>query len=194
MSDCWIVGGGSSLAEFDWATLSGRDVVSINGSWRRVPPSARSHLCYTSDAAWLSTHGQMACIAGVRVIHGTYHRWQFEPPIMDPPWPNFEAWQFDGDLGFSLTEGHLFTGHNSGYAAINLAYLLGHREIHLLGFDHLSERNTSYGRHYPEGKAHEPSKGVELMERWRSAFINLLAVRPPDLRIHVHGVNTTIGD
>jgi hypothetical protein len=64
-------------------------------------------------------------------------------------------------------------GNNSGYQAINLAYLFGATRIILLGFDMKVEAGKIhfFGQHPYHGKNQGPDNGV--MERWRRNFVQL---------------------
>ena len=64
-------------------------------------------------------------------------------------------------------------GNNSGYQAINLAYLFGATKIILLGFDMKVEDGKIhfFGQHPYHGKNQGPDNGV--MERWRRNFVQL---------------------
>jgi len=66
---------------------------------------------------------------------------------------------YDGQLVFG-TEKIIATGNNSGFQAINLAYLHGFRRIILLGFDFKNSGNHWFGKH-PSGLNKSPD-----MRRW----------------------------
>lgn len=66
-------------------------------------------------------------------------------------------------------------GNNSGYQAINLAYLLGAKSIILLGFDMKRKAGkTHFFGHHPY---HRPEQGPtdEIMQRWCNNFVQLAA-------------------
>jgi len=53
-----------------------------------------------------------------------------------------------GRSGFSFCEGHVFSGHNSGYAALQLAVIQGYTDIYLVGFDMgVTGRTHCFGDH-----------------------------------------------
>ena len=64
-------------------------------------------------------------------------------------------------------------GNNSGYQAINLAYLLGAKSIILLGFD--MKRNAGKTHFFGHHPYHRPEQGPndEVMQRWCRNFVQL---------------------
>ena len=52
-----------------------------------------------------------------------------------------------GKALFSTDEGKVATGYNSGFQALNLAYVQGARKAILLGFDYKDPGNHFFGRH-----------------------------------------------
>lgn len=75
-------------------------------------------------------------------------------------WPRLK-WVVGVDKpGFSTEPGIIHYGKNSGYQAVNLAYLMGAKKILLVGFDH----------HFPRNEAHwhgdHPDKVRSWYERW----------------------------
>ena len=66
---------------------------------------------------------------------------------------------YDSSLAFSPTE-IIATGNNSGFQAMNLAYLHGYKRIILLGFDYMNSGQHWFGKH-PSGLQKSPD-----MRRW----------------------------
>ena len=61
---------------------------------------------------------------------------------MDLPGVKYSLWGYG--KGLSNDPEHIKTGCNSGYAALNLAYLKGSQEIHLIGYDMNPADNDQY--------------------------------------------------
>lgn len=125
----WIIGGGKSRERFDTGSLHGKRVIAINAAISFYP---KADVVFSIDANWIyrnrnflekfsgekyvalpadSIPATIAAIPGV-----VYYRWSHQDPLSEDP-------------------GILSVGCNSGHAAINLAYLKGSREIHLIGYD-----------------------------------------------------------
>ena len=68
--------------------------------------------------------------------------------------------KYDPSLVFSTDDGLIATGHNSGFQALNLAYLQGARKIILIGFDYRSSSNHWFGQ-YPGAMNNSPN-----MKQW----------------------------
>lgn len=72
-------------------------------------------------------------------------------------------------LGLCRERGHVHSGGNSGYQAVNLAYHFGARKIVLLGFDmHRRDGGHWHGEH--EGMLSAPQSHIVI---WRRAFESL---------------------
>ena len=80
--------------------------------------------------------------------------------------PNVHYWRFERGDGFSTHRGAL-SGSNSGFAAFNMAYVLGFRDIALLGFDFKWHNNEHHWRDdYPTpGKRYD-----HQLRAWARAF------------------------
>ena len=135
-NEVWIVACGPSGKSFNLARANGKTVVPINSAVHREYPESAGHhwfqlAIFSADPDWvrgnryllatqlgenhacvaLDTHPDLANIPGV-----TYLQRCHEDGLSDDP-------------------AFLCTGGNSGYAAVNLAYLKGAKDIHLVGFD-----------------------------------------------------------
>jgi hypothetical protein len=132
---CVILAGGPSLPTDIGQRLSSKTrVIAINDSWRLFP---QADALYFGDATWW--HNQQAM--NPRTLDG---RLSFHDMIYKGFWvtiANFSEHPQVHCLWSTTAQGleknpvALATGANSGYAAINLAYLYGARRIVLLGYD-----------------------------------------------------------
>lgn len=150
---CFVIAGGPSLAGFDFARLPAGYRIGANKS------------------AWIAK-----CDALVTVDHN-FHR-EYRDRILSFPGavyvasdgprqecPNATYWKHTRE-GFSWGEGRL-AGSNSGFAAFNLAVLLGFTEIALLGFDFKwhEDRSHFHGGYKKQSRHADRQLGV-----WVKAF------------------------
>lgn len=147
---CFIIAGGPSLRGFDYSRLQGERTIAINKAIREVPFAdilfgmdyqfiewiqkgdlgedyRRAYSNFTGEKIWLNLTGApYAYPPDVRVLLGA------------------------GEIGWTrrLADG-LYHGNNSGYAAINLALVLGADPIILLGYD--MKLGPNGASHYHKG-------------------------------------------
>lgn len=153
---CFIVGGGPSLQGFDYDILKGRDVIAVNQSIFRIP-SAQWFV--TMDYTWLQksevlrenrltrSRGQEFCHHPAKKVFVL----AFSEPRFEEISPSqfidhrynmkYDLSMFDhvvrvsqyGGIGETFKD--FRAGSDSGYAALQLAAVLGYKNIYLLGFD-----------------------------------------------------------
>lgn len=131
---CFIIGGGPSLIGFDFKQLDGELTIAVNRAFEYLDPSILFFMdneTYYQDVL-NGTFGDEAAdkfmtsqcmkislnIYGVDYGHGVYSI------------PLSKTMHLTSDI----KEG-LYHGGNSGFAALNLAIVLGAKKIYLLGFD-----------------------------------------------------------
>lgn len=148
-----VIGGGPSLFDFDFDWLSEGYRIGAN------------------KAGWLAKCDAMVSLD--RNFHNHFARDIVAFPgrkIIATPeggdLPGVEYWKRDRRDGLSETAGEL-RGSNSGYAALNLAYLLRFKEIWLLGFDFTWVNGRS---HFHDGYAHQNSRTHTMLAQWVRAF------------------------
>lgn len=152
---CFVVGGGPSLADFDWSRLNGELTIAINSS---MHGRARSVINISSDYRWqnsiVSTPDRLTgALDGCAelVFHDLgpikgLKRTPREGPTLLVGSAGRRVWSED------LSKGLIHATH-SGASALNLAYLLGANPIYLLGFDYLpgdDGKTTHHHDYYPE--------------------------------------------
>lgn len=127
-SSCYIVGGGTSLKNFDWELLKDKFVIAINTSYVNLP---NAQILYCTDPPWIEDH-----MKGLENFKGTIYQGVItlnKPPklsVID------KQWHLTEKDGFETKEGCLRHGSNSTYAAVNMAAAhLGFKKIYLLGID-----------------------------------------------------------
>lgn len=149
----YIVGGGTSLAGFDFSKLKGREVIAVNQSLYSVP---QCRYFITMDYTFLNkTHIDSFKSAGcskifvvnlsadyLKEINGLY--------IDTRNSIFYDLRNFNIIIKSYYTEGlgldfrHFHNGMNSAFCAFQLAVILGYEEINLLGFDFLCRGKTHY--------------------------------------------------
>ena len=136
---CVILAGGPSLRKMDLLSVFVAKpkvrVITINDSWRLAP---RADALFFTDAQWW--HYQTA--KNLRTVYGSQ---SFHELIYQGFWvssarafedhPQVHYLHLTGQRGLETNPEGLRHGSNSGYAAINLAYLYGATKIILLGYD-----------------------------------------------------------
>lgn len=142
---CFIVGGGSSLKEFDWSLLDGELWIGLNAAWLKKIPT----IAYTFDLRCLD------------LFYKDYKKRWDEVPIkvhrhidqlmVDPEkYKDIIGLKLCKGWGKSLDKG-LYRANNAGVGALNLAEVLGANPIYLLGFDMKHREGIShYHKTYPK--------------------------------------------
>jgi hypothetical protein len=125
----WIIGGGKSREAFDLSLLRGDRVIAINGAVDFYP---RADTVFSIDANWIyKNRSFLERFSGEKYVALPA---DYTPDsIASIPGVVYYGWSHAD--GLSDDPKILCVGCNSGYAAINLAYLKGSREIHLIGYD-----------------------------------------------------------
>ncbi len=131
-----ILAGGPSLRGYDPIALSGRvRIIAINDSWRLCP---WAEVLYFSDREWwdeqsrLNRHSVTKSINFMGMVYSGF--WVAGNTEFDIH-PYVHSLRLAGQRGLSSDRRTLRHGSNSGYQAINLAYLYGASRIILLGYD-----------------------------------------------------------
>lgn len=164
-SEVWIIGGGPSARAFD-RTRIGERVIAVNDaifefSARLLfPLGAKTPSAVTSisvDGDWVTRHRAfLSATSFEKYVAIPLETWTECTEI-----PGMIYLQRSHDGGLSEDPRKLETGGNSGYAAINLAYLQGAELIHLVGFDMDPSANESYAEWIPRFRTMLP----QLMAR-----------------------------
>jgi hypothetical protein len=132
----YIVGGGPSLLNFNWNSLAGKKTIAINKAILSLPSA--NVLYWTDSIVYGWYKSEIDKFKGLKIT------------IRDnPSYPNDVKILKKGEkYGLGEDGSTLSHGNNSGYAAINLAYLLGAKKIVLLGYD---MKNNGVQGHYHDG-------------------------------------------
>ena len=127
-NECYIVGGGTSLSNFDWTLLDDKFTIAVNNAHLVLP---EANLIYCTDPPWIAPNAATLTAHKAPV-------WQGVLNLNNPPkLPCVDRqWHLIARDGFTQKEGCLSHGSNSAYAATNLAAAhLGFKKIYLLGID-----------------------------------------------------------
>ena len=132
----FIIGGGTSLRDFNWASLNGKKTIAINKSIISYP---NANILYWTDSrvySWLKQ--DIDNFNGLKYTIRDHHSYVGDIKILKKV----------NKFNLEESKDTLSHGNNSGYAAINLAYHLGAKRIILLGYD---MRNDGKKSHYHDG-------------------------------------------
>lgn len=152
----WIVGGGPSLRGFDFRCLRDEYVLVVNDAFRSLP-LARGVV--SIDAHWQAHRlRELSTFSGTRYI---CHREGAQPSAL--PGSILIPFVSEPDLSHSWRRIH--AAGSSGYAALNVAVLLGARWIGLLGFDY-----TNPGRHWHREYNWPSGQPADTWRQWGQAF------------------------
>lgn len=165
--DCFAIGGGASLRDFDFSWLKGRRTIGANDAFRLGPAiCARAAFC---DWKWWKVS-----------------KWELEKyakagGVVYSVCPDTARFNIDwlgqlgrlcdraGNpiLGISDRRDAVGFNHNTGACVVNLAYLLGCRRIFLLGFDMQAspKHRVTHWHNYRTGQTPQKS-----FDRFRAAF------------------------
>ena len=134
----YIIGGGPSLKNFDFRTLTGRKTIAIN---KAVIYHPTADVLYWTDGRFYTWFKhEVDSYKGLKFALKPGSQYTADIQILRKGKP-------DGIEEDPQTLAH---GFNSGHAAINLAYHLGAKRIILLGFDMDNDgENTHFHNGYP---------------------------------------------
>jgi len=167
--DAFLIGGGSSLAGFDFSILKQCNVIGCNDAWHLGEEIVK--ICLFGDASWWERNKQDLKQFKGRVV-------TCAPTLL--PLQLSWLWQMER-IRDGLHEGHVLGwNYSTGAAAINLAVTLGATRIFLLGYD-LGPQN---GKVHWHSYAFKPPN-IEAFIRFTRGFTTLAQSlkRRPDVRI-----------
>jgi hypothetical protein len=168
MSGALIVATGPSLTCEDVAAWSpGRIVYGVNDAYRVCAP----HILYACDLQWWDVHYSCA-------RHFGEQRWTCNDEAAAKYGLHHVPGRHGIDKGiyFDATGEGIIYGGNSGFQALNLAYMHGHRDAVLLGFDvgRAPDQPTHFFGEHPPACAN-PSPFNAWLKHWRRAAPQIAA-------------------
>lgn len=155
MAVCYVIGSGPSLTGFDFDRLPDGYRIGANKSgWL-----ANCHTLVTLDRNFpRKCATELANYSGKKVIAVGP-----DDPKGDPT-----ATYFRRDRGDGLsTDPRALRGLDSGFAALNLAFLWGFKEIALLGFDFMWHEGKS---HFHDGYVGQNKQTDRFLKNWSKTF------------------------
>ena len=156
----FIVGGGSSLANFDFSLLKTEDVICVNKAIEYIDnPTYFITMDYTFfektslsiDDIIRKTYSSYFIVNNtsnkIKLIDGTYVN-----TVINHSYTGIEKFTsvivststIDDKTGFGLSYDTFANGNNSGFCAVQLAILEGYTEIYLLGFDLIDDNGLTH--------------------------------------------------
>lgn len=176
--EVYIIGGGESLAGYDFAKLKNKDTVVINKSIFHVPNPT---YFITMDYMFLKTHKdklrrRRTTKFFVGAMNNSYLRY-IDGKLMDTRYKL--AYDLDMidvlvfskyDKGIGFNFGEFRHGCNSGYCALQLAIILNYKKIYLLGIDLGFQNNTHFHGGYGSSKIKFTKKLATYYLYFRYAF------------------------
>lgn len=133
------IGGGPSLNQAQVDHVRGKArVIAINDAYRLAP---WADIVYACDHKWWRWHPGARDVPGIKATHS-------ETAARE--WPVVKWVKGDRNAkGLSRNPAYIHCGRNSGYQAINIAYLMGARRIVLIGYDMrvVGDRSHWFGDH-----------------------------------------------
>ena len=166
--DAYIIGGGPSLANFDWTRLFYRNTIGCNAAYLLGEKVCK--ICIFGDTKFFDRHAE-----GLAEFKGTVVTANSSLSNTGLPWLK---WMRRKPRGVHTDA--LGWNTNTGAQAINLAVLLGAKRICLLGFDmKLKEGKANWHNVY--GNSHP--RQAQSYPRFLSGFqyvVHDLAIKFPD--------------
>lgn len=132
----YIIGGGPSLIGFDWTRLSGKRTIAVNKSILSYPNADAMY--WTDSRVYGWNKSEIDKFKGPKYTIRHHVTYPTDVKIL----------RKSNKFGLEDSKDAICHGNNSGYAAINLAYLLGAKRIILLGYD---MKNDGSRGHYHDG-------------------------------------------
>jgi hypothetical protein len=196
-NDIYIVAGGTSLKEFNFSKLKGKDIIAVNKSILDVP---FAKYFITMDYTFIDKKLKVGDKVKFEQSKATKifianlcpkYMSEKDGRIIDKrtnyiyklnAFDMIIKSQYNIGIGWNFNQ--FVHGNNSGFCALQLAICLGYTNIHLLGYDLcISENDT----HYHKGYKQDPQKFNEKLKKYLSNFIytlKILKMRRPNIKIY----------
>ena len=186
---CYIVGGGTSLMNFNWALLNDpkKFVIVINCAYMKLP---NAQVLYCTDQPWIQDHLEdLEHFKGIKYQGVLPQDATKKFDIID------KRWILTGFDGIETKAGSLRHGSNSSYAALNMATVhLGFKRVYLLGLDmKWGKRGAKNTSHWHSGiRPHKRIDGEAVYVKMQKAYAS---IKQPliDMGVEVINVNTPTG-
>jgi hypothetical protein len=164
LTDIYVVGCGPSLVDFRWSILADKTTIAVNGSVVDVP---QPDIFVTADSSFAGVASKVRFWGvdtyKVLVMRPDHKRYRWVKPYLHLWNHCILPSRFNGEIGFS--ESDFATGQSSGFCGMQLAVILGAKNVHLLGMDFCSKGVSNYHQRY----ASYPSRFDEFLLHFKTA-------------------------
>jgi len=157
VESCWdtvyVVGGGPSLIGFDFRVLRQQQVLAINDAFLHIPWATA---LFSLDARWIKQRRKEAEQFSGEIylaVHSNFN-------CFDDPGKGVYLQSIPQGTGLSSDPSSIH-GTNSGFGAVNLAFLKRASRIVLLGFDF-----NSGGKHWHKGYPWQGRPNNVMYSKW----------------------------
>jgi len=176
--DAFLIGGGPSLAEFDFAQLKGLNTIGCNDAFHLGPSIIR--ICLFGDRMWWERNKHNLELFSGRIVSDCPFLLPYELPYL------LKMSRLRDGLHSGSTLGWNFS---TGASAINLAITLGAVRIFLLGYDLTNKEKTSHWHSYNKKIIREDSfqgyiRGFEMVKRCLPAEVKIINVTDGSSRLN----------
>jgi len=174
--EVYIVGGGTSLQDFDFKLLENKNTIVLNKAMLYVP---NADVLWYSDVRFYRWFiDEINSFKGLVFTKNLKHSSDKITVLKD-----------SGHHGLSLNPKYIKTGYNSGYAAINLAFHLGATTINLLGYDFYNHKNkTHFHDGYKNNFTQESSYNIML-----NSFLSIVELlKRLDIKVYNYNRNSKL--
>lgn len=168
----FIIGGGTSLKGFDFNRLKGYGhVIVINDALLSIP---WADSFFTCDYRWVGNRSNQ-----LQKFQGKIYL--AIPQEKFPKDVSFTALKREYRKGYSEDKSLVHLGGNSGFAALNLATLMGAKDIFLFGYDFYTEQNE---RHFHGGYDWDHNGSARYYKSWAEGFgVSVPVIRKNNIRV-----------
>ncbi len=157
VESCWdtvyVIGGGPSLIGFDFRVLRQQQVLAINDAFLHVPWATA---LFSLDARWIKERRREVEQFSGEVYLAVLSNFNY----LEGPGKGMYLQSTPRGTGLSC-DPNLIHGTNSGFGAVNLAFLKRASRIVLLGFDF-----NSGGRHWHKGYRWQGRPNNIMYSKW----------------------------
>ena len=187
--EVFVIGGGSSLKDFDFGKLNEKDTIIVNKAIQYVPNPT---YFITIDFTVLKKMSRIYDISPTKIFVANFTKpylQEKEGRIVDIRFPLvYKLEDFNMIIKSYKTEGmgikfnDFRNGDNSGFCALQLAVVLGYEEIYLLGIDLNVDKETHFHGGYGESK----EKFVKKLDKYYENFViglNELKNKKPNIKV-----------
>lgn len=162
--EVWIIAGGPSAKDFDLSRSDGHMLVAVNDGAHTEFKNAGPHFAVSFcsiDPDWILRHRTyLSLFPGERFLAVALDTRPLAGGIQGATYLKRSH-----EFGLSDDPEYVCTGGNSGYMAINVAYLKGAKVIHLVGYD-MDDGSDKYRQWIPRFKtmlSQLEAKGVRVI-------------------------------